>query len=112
LSAVWMTGMIEFHGHVPAYADTVSERPAANPLARIQAHKSPRVSTLLHTTLTLDDGLSRKLVTLLDGSRSQDELVSALLDAIPAERRPERAMLATHVGKVLDRFAAAGLLVN
>jgi len=112
MTLVWFSGMIELHGHIPTFAPSVYYRPIASPLARIQARTGPNVTTMLHATFILEDEASQRLVTMLDGSRSRDDIVAEILAQIPADRRPSPEALAAKITKTLERFAEAGLLVG
>jgi hypothetical protein len=72
------TNLVQLHAHPPAPATTAGERPLASPLARIQARDQPEVANLRHVTVPLDDGLLRRLLVLLDGTRDRDALLAEL----------------------------------
>ena len=93
LTATWMAGLVELNGHLPHYSETVTERPAASPLARLQVKSGPFVSTLLHTSMRFDDAPSRLLLQLLDGTRTHDEIAADVAQAFPPDKRPDRASL-------------------
>ena len=112
LLAGWMTGLIELHGHVPEYAETVSERPVACPLARAQVRVGPFVTTRLHTVMRFDDDPSRRLVGLLDGTRTFAQLAAEMGDAFPPDQRPDPAALRDGLARNLERMARGGLLVG
>jgi SAM-dependent methyltransferase len=112
LTAVWMAELIALHGHCPRYAEAVSERPVASPLARIQVRTGEFGATLLHESMRFDDPTARKLVQLLDGTRDLDQLVTDLLAEIPPERHPDRAVFRSGVARKLESLAKAGLLVG
>ena len=79
---VWQTysaGLLDLHVHVPPFATSVSERPVASPLARLEARESDVVTTLHHRSLRLGDELQRRLVMLMDGTRDHDALRKELL---------------------------------
>ena len=75
-------GFVELHSFQPAFVTQISERPAAHRLARLQIQNGPKISTLHHRTMRLDDSLSRHLLGLLDGTRDMAALVAALADAV------------------------------
>lgn len=79
--ALWRAyraGFVELHAHAHPFAPAVSEKPAASPLARLQLKRGTTVATLRHTTLRLDDGMARLLVSLLDGTRDRTALLGEL----------------------------------
>jgi SAM-dependent methyltransferase len=112
LAAVWMAELVSFHGDLPRYVDTVSERPVASPLARIQLRSGQFASTLLHVSMRFDDEPSRKMVQLLDGTRTIDEVAAAMTDAFPPDKRPDPAALRAGLERNLERMAKGGLLVG
>jgi SAM-dependent methyltransferase len=112
IAAVWMTGLVSLHGDRPRYAETVSERPVASPLARLQARSGTHVSTLLHDTKRLDDEPTRLLVQLLDGTRTREQLAAELLAAFPPDKRPDPAALREGLDRNLARLAKGALLVG
>ncbi len=112
LTAVWMTGMIDIHGHLPAYTETVSARPTACPLARAQTHLGPTVTTRLHASMRFEDGPSRALVQLLDGTRDRQQIAEELAAVFPPDNRPDPAALLAGLDRNLARLAKSGLLVG
>jgi SAM-dependent methyltransferase len=112
LTAAWMTGMIDLHGHAPRYLETISERPVASPLARLQLRTGEVASTLLHSTMRFEDTPSRLVVQLLDGTRTRDEIAREVLGAFPPDNRPDPAALKAGLDRNLDRLAKAALLVG
>ncbi|HJZ56505.1 MAG TPA: hypothetical protein VKE74_16185, partial [Gemmataceae bacterium] len=112
LSAIWMTGMVALHGHCPRYVETISERPVANPLARIQVRTIPLATTMLHTSMLIEDAPSLRLIELLDGTRDRGQLAAELMAAFPPDNRPDPAALRTGLDRNLERLAKAGLLIG
>jgi SAM-dependent methyltransferase len=112
LSAVWMAELVALHGDLPRYVATISERPVASPLARIQLRTGPFASTLLHTSMRFDDEPSRRMVQLLDGTRTVDEVAAAMTAAFPPDKRPDPAALRSGLERNLERLARGGLLVG
>jgi hypothetical protein len=66
--------MIELHSYSPEATTKPSYKPKVNPLARWQLRDANNVLTLLHKDLKLSDQTSRRLLELMDGSRSQIEI--------------------------------------
>ena len=66
--------MIELHSYSPEAMTKPSYKPKVNRLARWQLRDANNVLTLLHKDLKLSDQTSRRLLELMDGSRSQVEL--------------------------------------
>lgn len=63
------------------FALTISNRPVASPLARLQADTSNRVTSLAHEIVALEE-FDRQLVRHLDGNRDRAALLSALSDLV------------------------------
>jgi SAM-dependent methyltransferase len=66
--------MIELHSFAPEATTKPSYKPKVNRLARWQLRDANNVLTLLHKDLKLSDQTSRRLLELMDGSRSQIEI--------------------------------------
>jgi hypothetical protein len=80
---------IELRTRMPRLVTTVSERPVASALARLQLSRRANIVTnQRHTSVELTDHLSRKLLMLLDGSRDRAALTAALSDAAEAGEAP------------------------
>jgi SAM-dependent methyltransferase len=76
--ALFKTGIIELHGS-PGSAARPGERPAASPLARLQARTGePLVTTLWHRALEVEGDESRRILELLDGTRTRAEIAGAM----------------------------------
>jgi SAM-dependent methyltransferase len=73
-------GVLQFHTFMPSVAFEPGERPAASPLVRLQLERGDGsvVSTLLHTTLRIDDLFGRYALSLLDGTRDGPALLREL----------------------------------
>jgi methyltransferase-like protein/SAM-dependent methyltransferase len=80
----YSTELAELHTYRPPMVLTVTERPVASPVARLQALKSTMVTNLRHERVTLDE-LDRCLIQYLDGSRNQAELVRCLQEGPVAD---------------------------
>ena len=78
---VYLGGAIELSLHPPKVASTVSDLPAASPLARLQASTHGKVVSQLHETIVLDE-FKRQVVSRLDGERDPDSLWLELARAI------------------------------
>lgn len=111
LAQVWMTGLIDLHGNIPAYADKLSERPTACPLARAQVGRGA-VTTRLFTHMRFDDEPSRRMVELLDGTRTLDEVAKELAGSFPPDKRPDPQALTAGLAQRLAHMARGGLLVG
>jgi hypothetical protein len=112
LTATWMAGLIELHGHNPRFAEVVSENPIASPLARLQLRTGNFASTLLHGTMRFDDEPSRLLVQLLDGTRDRARIAKDMMSAFPVDKRPDSDSLREGIERNLERLAKGGMLVG
>lgn len=77
--------LVELHLHVPQFATTLSERPVASPVARLQLHHGPMVTNLCHGCVKLEGTLAQHLFQLLDGSRDRLALLEELLMLVKSE---------------------------
>ncbi len=89
----WMGGVVDLWSELPRVVRHPGARPAVSALARTQAERgATAVSTLVHSTVVLDDPEVRRLLPLIDGTRDREGLGPDALGA-------------------LERMAGAGLLV-
>ncbi|MFO0849302.1 MAG: class I SAM-dependent methyltransferase [Gemmataceae bacterium] len=102
---LYTTGLIDLHGFRPAVPGAPGERPTASPLARREAAAGAAVTTLYHTTVTLDEPI-RRLVRLLDGTRDRAAIANEMRSVVPADQ------LDANIDKSLAWLAKAGLLVS
>jgi methyltransferase-like protein/ubiquinone/menaquinone biosynthesis C-methylase UbiE len=75
-------GVIELHVHQPKFCWQASERPHASPLARLQNRDGPVLTSLLYNTVKFEDEASRKLLELLDGTRTREMIAEDFSKAI------------------------------
>jgi len=67
-------GMVELLSSRSKFTLSVSERPRAFSLARLQAEEGTMVTTMRHSTFEIQNDLTRRLLLLLDGSRNHDQI--------------------------------------
>jgi hypothetical protein len=118
------TGAVEWRIAPAQLVSAVSERPAATPLARLEAEGGYRVTTLRGESLSLDE-FHRQTLRLLDGTRRRAEIGEALLakfrdgelllhregETTPVrEEREMRPLLASALDKALENLARKALL--
>jgi methyltransferase-like protein len=114
---------VELHRFVPRFAVEVSARPAASPLARLQAGVGGHLTNLRHMSVNVYD-LDRMILSLLDGTRDLTGLVAAVEKAMAdgelqlqhdGRAAPEkvnvREILEREVPVILERLAKNALLV-
>ncbi len=78
LMKIYTSGLVELHATPSRFTLSVSERPRAFALARLEAQSGTRVTTLRHSTVELEDDVVRQLVVLLDGSRDHAAILRDL----------------------------------
>jgi len=111
-----LAGGLELRAHKPHFILEPGPRPIASALARLQIESGPRVSTLLHRIVTIDDEFSRLFLRLLDGAHDRDALREALLEAAGGGQAAGASITAEsitneEIDRVLHRLARLGLLV-
>jgi SAM-dependent methyltransferase len=94
-------GAIELRTHPPKIAAAVSECPAASALARAQiAEGCHLVTNQRHMSIELEDEHSRRVLSLLDGSRDRRtlarELSAAGMDPVTIGREIEDSLIGLH----------------
>ena len=100
-------GAIELHLHAARLTVEPSERPVANPIARLQLETDNIVSSLCHDSVRLDDEIAASILKLLDGTRDRAALLAALSDRLKGDGPTARAeTLEAH----LRSFGKLGLL--
>lgn len=117
-------GVIELRLRPPNLCPTISARPLASPLARLQVERGRQLTNLRHEPVLLDEA-NRQVLRLLDGNRDRDALVAAMV-----RLAKDGALHVQHEGKLLTegpilegilregleenlpRFARAGLIVR
>ena len=102
-------GPVVLHLHPPRLCTAVGERPKASLLARQQAAQGPVVTNLRHTAMVIGDEVARRLLALLDGTRSVDRIVVDLNAAVADGERPP--ITRKEVEQNLAIVARLGLLI-
>lgn len=101
----YSAGVVDFTTRPVHTLDRPGERPLASPLARLQAGRGTRLTTLRHESVEVDDAAGLSLLRLLDGTRTRAQIVAALTDAGVEEISPAR------VDEKLEELARLGLLL-
>lgn len=123
LLAAYSGDMVELCREAPRPAWEPGERPAASPLARMQAAEGTRVTSLLHQNVVLDEPFAHALLQLLDGSRDRAALVEALAARIaegrlkldgeaPDGEDATRAAIEARLSTALGKMGRIGLLIG
>jgi hypothetical protein len=108
--SLYSSGLVEMRTASPNIVVVPGERPTASPLARLQAANSRPITTLRHVTIVTTGGIENRLITLLDGTRTREDLFAELSPSLQGEKSPGeyRAELDTS----LNTLGKLGLLVS
>jgi methyltransferase-like protein len=99
LYEMMIVGFVDLHTFAFPCEESVTERPRASRLARYQAARANEVTSACHMNMVLDD-VGRRLIELMDGTRTHEEIVAAL----NVERAREM------LGPCMEWMASHGLL--
>ena len=110
LLAAYTAGFIELHTHAPHFALEPGPRPTASPVARLQLEHGSFVASLRHTSVCIEDDLGRRLLKLMDGSRTPDMLRHELAVYVSAQPSPVEVSASVVERKVAEA-ARLALLV-
>ena len=77
-------GFVDLHTWEPRMAATVSDRPVASALARLEVERGARVTSLRHRLVEIDDPMAATVLARLDGTRDLAALHEDLSRAFPA----------------------------
>ena len=88
------------------------ERPLASPVARWRACNGERITNLRHETLTLKDVSARRLLALLDGTRTREALAKAWAAALVGNLSPVAPAAGADLDDYLSQFAKHALLLQ
>lgn len=117
-------GAIEGHARPPRWTPHIPKYPEASPLARHMAQHGTDIPTLDHDNFHVEDPFSRRLITLMDGTRDRSALLDGLLESVGTELIIEiegvpvedPAVLgpgfATKMEEELSVFAKVGLIMD
>jgi len=103
LTEAYVGGVVDLFSQPAALVTTVSARPRASRIARLQAKSRSRIVNLRHESVNLADPSARRLLTLLDGTHDR----AALRNEIGAASDSDAASL----DAMLQFFAKVSLLV-
>lgn len=73
------TGHVDLHSTRSRFITSISERPRASKLARLQAVEGARVTDRKHGTVTLDD-FHRQVLALCDGNHDRGQILAGLVE--------------------------------
>ena len=110
LLAAYTAGVVELSTHAPRFALSPGPRPTASPIARLQLEHGAFVASLRHTSIHIKDDLARRLLKLMDGTRTLEMLRHELEAHDPAEPAPVEVSAAV-VGQKVIEAARLALLI-
>jgi len=106
---LFLAGSLSLQTEPFAFTLAPGERPVAGALGRAQASRGEnRLTSLRHTTVEIKDAESRHFITLLDGTRTRDEIATEMARFTGA---PEKAV-AAQLDNILTGLARSALLVR
>lgn len=111
LLSVYADGLAELHVHSGGAALDPGDRPAASPLARLQAASGATVTNLLHQRVVIEDERTRWLLTLLDGTRDVPEVVAIARLEIERDGKGSIGEPGEWVRQEIESFARSGLFL-
>jgi SAM-dependent methyltransferase/methyltransferase-like protein len=101
--------VLELHTYQFQYTTSVSARPVANAVARLQAELGHSVVSMSLISFGLQQGLFRALIPLLDGTRNMESLMIEL-SAQPGGSELE-SVTSENVRRILETLASNGILI-
>ena len=107
LAEACYAGTVDLYTEPPPLAATAGERPVASPVVRWQAGRQPNLTNLRHEPMRIDDPHALALLSLMDGTRTRDELALALASRLSDADRPQAS---ARMSTYLSQFALHGLL--
>ncbi len=123
LMELYARGILSIYAERPEFLKEVSEKPAVTPLARHQALKEPKVTSLAHYSVPIDM-FGRYVMAACDGTRDRAAIVTYLFDAVKSgklqlnennqpvtDEARIRLILEDRVGRVLLQIAAYGFFI-
>jgi SAM-dependent methyltransferase len=92
-----LNGAVEPHAMRPALVARAGDHPLGSALARRQGQQSEQVTNLVHQSVQLDDPVARRLLALLDGTRSRPRLCAELAEHLTGEPSTHLAQVEAHL---------------
>jgi SAM-dependent methyltransferase len=108
LLRMYWSGAIELHSAAGPFSPGVGERPCASPLARLQASRGERVTTLRHVAVDIGDATGLRFIAGLDGRRTVDQIAVDMA----AELGGSAEQIKPQVVAKLGDLARLGLLLS
>ena len=105
LLQAYSAGVVGLHSTPSPFIIDPGAQPEVSALARLQAGRSTQVTNLRHEWITLDDD-ARRLLALLNGGRSRQEIASLVWPDVSAQAALEK------LPPVLSRLAHQAFLIR
>jgi SAM-dependent methyltransferase len=108
LLRMYWTGALDLHSAPHPFSAKIAARPAASPLARLQAARGQRrLTTLRHAVVEIGDETGLQFVASLDGMRTVEEIAAD----VAAQLGQSAAQTAPTVAAKLDDLVRLALLL-
>ena len=82
------SGLVDLHTWEPSMTTAVSDRPVASALARVEIAHGPRVTSLRHRPVEIDDPVAAAVLARLNGTRDFEMLRKDICRAFPGVAPP------------------------
>jgi SAM-dependent methyltransferase len=114
------SGEVSFQVSRPGLTTAISDRPLASLLARKQSESDTLVTNLLHQSVRLEDAQACRILQLLDGTRSIEQLIAEIsrpgstIESRDADlsREPDHDLVSNTLTRFLKTASKLGLLVG
>jgi SAM-dependent methyltransferase len=114
------SGEVTFQVSRPSLTTTISDRPLASLLARKQSESDTLVTNLLHQSVRLEDEQACRILQLLDGTRSFEQLTAEVGRERPAiesdeqklRDEPDHVFVSNMLKRFLKTASKLGLLIS
>jgi SAM-dependent methyltransferase len=110
LLAAYNAGLVELRTLAPRFTLEPGPRPITSPVARLQLEHGGFVASLRHTSVWIEDDLGRRLLTLMDGTRTAETLRQELGAYVSAQASPVQVSAADVDRKIVEAARLALLI--
>ena len=107
LLRMYWSGAIELHSAPGPFSTEIGERPCASPLARLQASRGGRVTTLRHVAVDIGDATGLSFIAGLDGRRTVGQIAADMAVELGASAEQIKPQVVAKLGDL----ARLGLLL-
>lgn len=110
LHALFASGLVEVRTSQPVMCAIASEHPTASPLVRLQASRGVAVTSLRHISINISGDIERRLLSLLDGTRTRSDIVAEIKPLLSTSK--SEAELHAELDISLSSLGKLGLLTS